>query len=895
MFDACPDESELIEFAAGVLDPARLEALDLHLDVCPDCRALMQLAGSQDDDAMASSPAVAHGVRPLSAGDSIGRYDIVDQLGAGAMGVVYEAIDPVLRRRVAIKVLHRTSVHGRAEARLVREARAMACLSHPNVVQVYDAGQADGRVFIAMELVEGTTLRRWLRERARSAREIAAMFAAAARGLAAAHSRGIVHRDFKPDNVLVGRDGRPRVVDFGLALYRDEASHLHDVATISASRSGPPLRATRTGWAIGTPLYMSPEQFVGRSVTAASDQFSLCVALYEALFGRRPFAGDSLEALAESVTTGRPKIPRRRDVPAGLRHVIARGLAVDPSARFASATALADALDERARRRLPAIALTGTVVVCAGVVLGSNPSPACETVDGMVVAAGSASALVARPACDTTSTATTKATTATIDRHDTTAEPLGRIVDEAKLLLDAGRGEQAERLLREHRAAFEAASDPRLRARERLVRGFALESLGQSDPAMEAFVSAYELGLTADHPETTARAAMHAALRIVRTRGDLDEARTWLFRAELATHRVGDPTLEGRYKRVNAELRRAEGDERGAHAMVLDAIATLESAPRPDTVERGRAFTQLGGLSQVLDEFERAEDEFGRARDLLQQALGKRHPILIPAYQGLGLTARARGDLATARQLLELCVSIETETQGPHGPNMPELAYQRGAIEIESGNYDAALTALEHALDLHEAHGRHVESVNVLAAIAVVQTRKGKLHDARATLHRAIRIEHERGQRGRTSEATLLHNLGEVERQLERFDDAREHYLASLRLWSEAYGEDSLLLASPLSGLGELELAQGEPARARVWLERASRLHAPGRGAPKQVGITRFALARALWADPEGDAEDRDRARVLAGEAVEAFATGALESERRAAQAWIADHQPTGG
>jgi serine/threonine protein kinase len=261
------------------------------------------------------------------------------------MGVVYEGHDPELDRRVALKVL-RPEVEAQrslqARARMMREAQALARLRHPNVTMVYEVGHGEtGAMFIAMELVEGRTLSRWLRSRPRSWHEIVEVFLQAGRGLAAAHRAGLVHRDFKPDNVIVDESGSARVVDFGLARGFGMAELL---PTLDDADSGAvTLHLTCTGAVLGTPAYMAPEQFQGAPLHATSDQFSFCVALFEALYGRRPFPGNDLPSLQRSLTRGQPVGPRR-GVPRSLYRVLQRGLAIEPARRFASMERLLEAL-----------------------------------------------------------------------------------------------------------------------------------------------------------------------------------------------------------------------------------------------------------------------------------------------------------------------------------------------------------------------------------------------------------------------------------------------------------------------------------------------------------------------------------------------------------------------
>ena len=285
-----------------------------------------------------------------------GRYVIERMLGAGGMGVVFAARDELLHRPVALKVI-RSQADRLADARLVREARAMARLSHPNVVQVFDVGEAEnGPIYVATELVDGVTLDRWLRERPRSHEEIIEVFAAAGRGLAAAHAAGLVHRDFKPENVMVDRDGRVRVLDFGLARTAGTADTAAPDAPVPAATG---LTMTVTGAIAGTPRYMSPEQWRGEPLDARTDQFSFCVALAGALGGRHPFGDTDPAALRDALLGGAsPELPAT--LPGRVVPVLRRGLAHARDDRFASMDDVVRVLapPERAgRRRRIALAL----------------------------------------------------------------------------------------------------------------------------------------------------------------------------------------------------------------------------------------------------------------------------------------------------------------------------------------------------------------------------------------------------------------------------------------------------------------------------------------------------------------------------------------------------------
>jgi serine/threonine protein kinase len=283
---------------------------------------------------------------------AIGRFGVLDKLGSGGLGTVYAAHDPRLDRRVALKVL-KPGVGPRGEdvaARLLHEAQAMARLTHPNVVVVYEAGRAGDELYIAMELVDGVTLNRWAAQRERSWVEIRDVVVDAGRGLAAAHRVGLVHRDFKPSNVLVAADGRAKVVDFGLARSLQDG-------------------AGDTGFC-GTPPYMAPELWRGGAVDARADQWALCVTLYELCYGTRPFTGADLSALRTAVLSGDPvSRPAGTKVPRWLHDVIARGLRLDPGDRHHDMDELLHALlrDRRSRRRAwIGAAVVAVVVVSTG-------------------------------------------------------------------------------------------------------------------------------------------------------------------------------------------------------------------------------------------------------------------------------------------------------------------------------------------------------------------------------------------------------------------------------------------------------------------------------------------------------------------------------------------------
>ncbi|MCR9165342.1 MAG: protein kinase domain-containing protein [Nannocystaceae bacterium] len=329
----------------------------------------------------------------------VGRFRTTRVLGTGGMGTVLAGFDDELERPVAVKLLHREIGIRHAE-RLRREAKALAKLSHPNVVTVYEVGHWQDRLFIAMEQVQGVTLGAWVAERERSVDELLDMFLRTGAGLVAAHGRDLVHRDFKPDNVIVGTDGRPRILDFGLVqtLEEEQEDGLHAPAAGAGSDADPTADTvagitpaagslTETGTVLGTPAYMPAEQLAGKKTTAASDQFAFCVALWEALYGARPFAGRTVGQLAASVTQGKLVAPKHPRGSGRLRRALERGLCPDPAARWPAMQPLLDELSDLrtvgTRRRRSAVLGAAVAVALGGATWGftrpqASNDPGCR-------------------------------------------------------------------------------------------------------------------------------------------------------------------------------------------------------------------------------------------------------------------------------------------------------------------------------------------------------------------------------------------------------------------------------------------------------------------------------------------------------------------------------------
>jgi len=314
---ACPSPDRLLAFAAGQLDATALGQVEAHIDACTDCRSALSNFARGD-------------VPP-----SFGRYRIDTVLGSGGMGIVYRAWDPQLARAVAIKVVRRASDDEKGRARLIREAQALARLSHPNVCHVYDVGTEDEEVWVAMELIDGVSLREWPNREA-----LLDVLLGAARGIAAAHEAGLVHRDIKPENVLVTRDGRAIVTDFGLA--RGE-----DIIDPNASTLSTDPHLTATGAIAGTPAYIAPEQLTGDPIDARVDQFAFAVMAWELLTGTKPFP----IIIALRVDAVRAGVTPPPTMPKHLAVALAKAMSAAPRDRFATMRELIEAMETPVRGR----------------------------------------------------------------------------------------------------------------------------------------------------------------------------------------------------------------------------------------------------------------------------------------------------------------------------------------------------------------------------------------------------------------------------------------------------------------------------------------------------------------------------------------------------------------
>ncbi|MDC0716545.1 serine/threonine-protein kinase [Nannocystis bainbridge] len=775
-------------------------------------------------------------------GSVVGRYVVLSLLGTGGMGAVYAAHDPELDRKVALKLLRPDASPGEA-ARMIREARALARLSHPNVVAVHDVGVVgDGEVdevFIAMEFVDGATLRGWLRQRSRSLREIVEVFAAAARGLAAAHAVDLVHRDFKPDNVMVGRDGRVRVMDFGLARAGGAVASREPSVTGDLRASATDVRLTRAGTRLGTPAYMAPEQWMDDEVDARTDQFALCVALWEALYGERPFRGESVHELMFSVTEGPlgrpPEGPRR--VPGWLGRVLERGLARSPSRRFESMEALLVELERglaRQRRRPLLFGLLAVGLVAAGVLgLRARSAAGCAAAGREIEAvwherarAGLHAALLATGA-PFAETSFQKAVPR-IDRWaGAWAELRTQVCTEAEV--DGSRPpalyRQAVACLDERREALAAllevfTSDSAANV-QRLVP--AMAGLAALEPCAE---KSYLERMPAPPDDAATRERVHGLRRELQQArgrlaagdcGGLTQAEAMLAAAEALPH----PPLVVAARDLVADLAEC-GDAFARAEAALRQVYVEAEAQRADEVAAGAAIQLVATIGR--DRARAAEAlQWALPAEVIVQRLGETRGLLGASLaQNVARVHASRGEYEQALAGMEQALAIREELLGPDHPTVATALDVIGGIHRSRESLDAALAAQTRALAIRrEALGADHPAVGVSANnLGLLEQQRGNYDAALPLLEEAVAVaEHALGPDD-LEVGTSLNNLGRLQHVRGRYAEARTLLTRALAIREARLGPSDLDVAVTLQNLGLLELLEGNRLAARELLQR---------------------------------------------------------------------------
>lgn len=763
----------------------------------------------------------------LPIGAVLSHYVIVGHLGEGGMGVVYAAYDPRLDRKIALKFLRDVGVgaaYEEARGRILREAQAMARLSHPNVIAVYDVGVFEGQIYVAMEFVEGVTLRAWQQERTRPIADIVTMYTQAGRGLAAAHAQGIVHRDFKPDNVLVGKDGRARVLDFGLAqghVAEDNSTTHVPVQPISVnnhlstSSNAFDMKLTRADAIMGSPSYMSPEQFSGESTDARTDQYSFCVALYEALWGALPFDGETFDELMRNVIQGNFAPPKKgAKIPERLRRAVFRGLSTKREDRFGTMTDLLDAIQLPPPRSLWKWLGLGLVVVVPAIALGvvtrrEDPGTTCYTSRDKLSGVWDGPRKKAiREAFLSTEKPYAKDAYAGVEQAlDTYVNAWVDMRTEACLATRV-RGEQSAELL-----------DLRLECLSRKlaeVRNFTDELTTATAGVVEKSVqSANSL------PDLDICANADLLRAPVRPPGDpavqakIDDVRQQLARAQ-ALH------WAGRYKEQLPILE-------GAAAMASDLHYRPLEAEALQGLARGRRYAGA-----------RAEASTTLVKAILAAEASRRDDVSANAWLVL---ARWQADAASIEQARASAdhAAAAIERIGNDKKSMAKLEAVWGDIEYAAGQYQLATNHYQKALSLTEhAFGpEHVETAAVLYGLATTTRFQGKFNDALGYARRALTLREKALGPDHPAVATTISLIGWVLMGRGDIEEARRMHERALAIAEKVYGPDDPILASMLTALGDT-LAKSDPEKAIAVYTRSLTID------EKRFGVGHFKTAPAL-------------------------------------------------
>jgi eukaryotic-like serine/threonine-protein kinase len=878
----CPEENVIVDFLRGDLgDPAR-EGVEAHLDGCPSCcRMVADLARIfRSSDAWGATLGGTEPLEPASSlgdtglpcwnsapilpeGSKLGRYVVLHRVGAGGMGIVYAAYDPELDRKVALKLLigsgagSSQKVRADQRTRLLREAQAMARLSHPNVITVHDVGTFEGQVFLAMEFVDGCTLKAWLQAKVRrSWREILEVFAAAGRGLAAAHAAGLIHRDFKPDNVLLacGPDDRPErvlVTDFGLARpARGQTDAFAAVGTtLPSGQQVLSAQLTQTGALVGTPAYMAPEQLAGERIDALSDQFSFCVALYEGLYGKRPFAGKALPELIANVCEGRLRsMPRDANVPRWLRRALLRGLSTEALDRYPDVDALLIALERdpwRSWRRWGTVLLPGGVLAI-GIAAHQRDLPArdgyCADVDrrlqgvwdadrrqrieaafmdtGKPFAAHSfksvASALDAyatrwvslqHASCEAQARgdepgAVLALRMSCLGHHldtlgmltdvltETDADTVERALDAVLRLPDPAVCEDVDRLTL-RLGMLEAPGEAESEGAEILARAQVLRDAGRYEDALDAARRAVSAANEAGSDRIAAEALQILAIGLELT-GRIPEAEDTYHEALTLALRVDHPVVIARVAIGLTWLSNgADGDLASAERWARHGLAaTARMGGEPEL--EAQLQNALGMAYLEHDRFVEAQTCFRNGLAIREAAFGPDHASLSEPLNAMGQLLGKQGEHPQAAEYFERARRLMEREYGPQHPNTAAAIGNLGVTYGRMGQVERARMAHEEALAIRLASlgPDHPHTATSHYNIAVAFMEQGLLDDALAHNLQALAI-YRRVFGGQSLDvATALGNIAAIEHQRGRLDDAQRYHRQALTIVRELLGDD---------------------------------------------------------------------------------------------------------
>ncbi|MEM6293673.1 MAG: protein kinase [Myxococcota bacterium] len=864
----CPDEELVSAFVQGQLDSADRRDIEAHLDDCEACskvvadlvrifsvdapRSFEHVSQPSDELSVTEGAGAAtiHDSDFLPPGSSIGRYRTLECVGVGGMGVVYAAYDPELDRRVALKLLLRNAATGESgrRARLVREAQSLAKLTHANVITVHDVGTWRDQVFVAMEFVEGGTLKTWMREGPHDWPAVRLKMLAAGRGLVAAHAAGLVHRDFKPDNVLLGSDGRVRVTDFGLARWEDGAVSTGEQLISGASRDSvealktdpamfvsPEVSLTRTGTLVGTPAYMAPEQYEQKLADAASDQYSFCVVLYEALYGRRPFKGETLAELATNVVSaGKVEFPSNVSVPRHVRTALRRGLSRIRSERFGSMQELLAVLQHRSARRwqLVAAGVLPAALLGAGVMAYQKGTPAeaeptCSA-DGLSEVWGSSQRSAIAAAFAKTELAYADALAPRV------LETLDAYADSWTSASVSG----CEARQADGRVALAALQERCLQDR-RIALEVVLGSLESVAPERVAS----SMNMVSSLPPAAACLDEQALL------SDVPPPAPEAIEEQVEAVRRGLAKVEG-------HLLAAQYEQGTALARDLDAkAAALDHAPlRAETrVALGELLDRAGKVEEALALFEAAELDGTASRHHRVTAEALTHQVYLHGAF-LEHTEVARRLVARAR--------AEGEAGGLGDAFRTALLMNASTVEFHASDYEAAERLSKEALALRDREENPLRWADAVYNLAAIQVTRGALADGVSGLEQYLEVFESEVGRIHPEVAVGYHTLSYALRQMGRTEAAREALQTCLFIHEKTTGTEHPTYANPLTDLSRLEGGLGNYDEAIRLARQAMALR--NRHGTEPLTAAENHLDIAEWIATKGDLEQGQAELTLA-------------------------------
>lgn len=837
----------------------------------------------------AQGRALPKGATFLPRGAAIGRYVILEPLGAGGMGVVYLAYDPELDRRVALKLLRSDKVPERLQAglqaRLLREARAMARLTHAEVIGVHDVGQMGQLVFIAMEYVEGSTLRQWLAQRPRSSGEILEIFVKAGRGLSAAHAAGLIHRDFKPDNVLVGKDGRVRVSDFGLArAVTDPAVP----ATIPVAATPLPLgSATSTDVLVGSPVYMASELLEGHEASPLSDLFGFCVSLYEALTGERPFSGKSVGELKQSISAGPPRDGAAR-LPQHLRRVLLRGLSLRPEDRWQSMDALLAELLRDPAQTWRRAALAGALVLLGGTALFgyrhliAQRTALCNGAEARLAGTWDAQRRASVEEAFARSKQpfakdTLRAAEAALDLFTSRWSSARRDACEATRL----RGEQSEELLDLRMQCFDqvlvqtrAVVDLLDKADAKVVQRAAqiAQGAGSLAPCQNAQLLRGQDRAPVEPAATEKLQQLRAVIAAARAEFSAGRYQVALDRslpALEAARTLGYRPLIAESLLLVGRLQDYLSDTHAAEVSLHEAALYGEISARPDVAARA-----LGQLIYVVGYTQGRVDEglrWGRVLEQLIARLGGDRDLEVLREQQIGSVLSLAGKDDEALVHLRLALALREKELGPDDPDISHSVEALAVGLTRARRYQEAMPLYLRALDLAERRlgPHHPDVARLVNNMGGPLFEMGRYEEVHALTLRAVTIWEATLPPDHPDLAMAIRNLAGVENELGRPAEALAQARRSIAMSEKSEGPDSSSVGLGLLSVGRSLELLGKPQAAVAPLERALRILTPGQGDPSDRTEAMFRLGCALW-DSGGD---KARARSL----VEASRAAAAE------------------